>query len=245
MNPADEAVGKVLLVAEGDQTIGRAICEEAARQGWAVAVHSAVDREAARELVTSIRAQGGRAMSGVADLRQTAQVSRLLQDVEQELGPVVGLICDPGAATVQPMLQLDEKLWHETLDSNLLSVFLTIQAVLPGMIEAGFGRLILLSSMAAHTGGQVGAAYAASKAGAEGLMRYYAGQLSSHRITANSISLAVIENEVTRKLIPTTDHLPLGRMGTVEEVAATCAMLLNNGYMTGQTLHLNGGLHFG
>jgi 3-oxoacyl-[acyl-carrier protein] reductase len=124
----------------------------------------------------------------------------------------------------------------------LKSCFLVTQAVLPGMRARRWGRIVNLSSVAAHVGGVVGAHYAASKAGMLGLTHFYASRLAKEGITANAISPALIETEmVTANVNATSERIPIGRFGAVEEVADVAVMLARNGYITGQTLHVNGG----
>jgi 3-oxoacyl-[acyl-carrier protein] reductase len=128
------------------------------------------------------------------------------------------------------------------LTANLTSVFLLTQAVLPGMRLRSWGRLIMLSSIAAQTGGVIGPHYAASKAGMLGLVHSYANLLAKENITANAIAPALIETDMIRnnpKIQPTL--LPVGRFGTAEEVAQAVVLLATNGYITGQTINLNGG----
>jgi 3-oxoacyl-[acyl-carrier protein] reductase len=125
---------------------------------------------------------------------------------------------------------------------NLKSCFLVTQAVLPGMRARRWGRIINVSSVAAHVGGVVGAHYAASKAGMLGLTHYYASRLAREGITVNAISPALIETEmVTSNPHAVPDRIPLGRFGEEAEVADAALMLARKGYITGQTLHVNGG----
>jgi 3-oxoacyl-[acyl-carrier protein] reductase len=125
---------------------------------------------------------------------------------------------------------------------NLKSVFLMTQAVLPGMRARRWGRIINLSSVAAQTGGVIGPHYAASKAGMLGLTHSYASLLAPEGITANAIAPALIETDMLRDFPASAVHrIPVGRFGTVEEVAAVAVMLAQNGYITGQTVNVNGG----
>jgi 3-oxoacyl-[acyl-carrier protein] reductase len=121
---------------------------------------------------------------------------------------------------------------------------LVTQAVLPGMRSRRWGRLIHLSSVAAQLGGVVGPHYAASKAGIIGLSHAYANQLAKEGITSNAIAPALVETEmVTANLYASPDRIPIGRFGTVEETAEVAVMLARNGFITGQTINVNGGLY--
>jgi 3-oxoacyl-[acyl-carrier protein] reductase len=143
---------------------------------------------------------------------------------------------------VQTIEEVTESDWDELIAVNLKSCFLMTQAVLPDMRARRWGRIINLSSVAAHVGGVVGAHYAASKAGMLGLTHFYASRLAREGITVNTISPALIETEmVTTNLNATSDRIPIGRFGEVDEVAETALMLAGNAYITGQTLHVNGG----
>ena len=159
-----------------------------------------------------------------------------------ELGHIDILVNNAGIARVQTIDEITEKDWDELIAVNLKSCFLVTQAVLPGMRARRWGRIINLSSVAAHVGGVVGAHYAASKAGMLGLTHFYASRLAREGITVNAISPALIETEmVTANLNATPDRIPIGRFGAGDEVAEAALMLARNGYITGQTLHVNGG----
>ena len=141
-----------------------------------------------------------------------------------------------------PVDQITEQDWDEVLAVNLKSVFLVTQAVLPGMRATKWGRIINLSSVAAQTGGVMGPHYAASKAGILSLTHSYAALLAKEGITVNSIAPALIETEMIRDNPPARpDLIPAGRFGTVEEVADVVVLLASNGYITGQTINVNGG----
>ena len=135
-----------------------------------------------------------------------------------------------------------EKDWDEIIETNLKSAFLVTQAVLPEMRTKGWGRIVNMSSVAAQIGGVVGPHYAASKAGLIGLTHSYASLLSKEGITINTIAPALIATEmVIRNPSARLDLIPVGRFGTVEEVADVVVMLACNGYITGQTININGG----
>ena len=132
--------------------------------------------------------------------------------------------------------------WDEVVAVNLKSVFLVTQAVLPAMRAAKWGRIVNLSSVAAQTGGVVGPHYAASKAGIVGLTHSYAALLAKEGIAVNAIAPALIETEMVRgNPRARSELIPVGRFGMVEEVADVAVMLAANGYVTGQTINVNGG----
>jgi 3-oxoacyl-[acyl-carrier protein] reductase len=140
------------------------------------------------------------------------------------------------------MEEITEHDWDEILAVNLKSCFLVTQAVLPGMRARKWGRIINLSSVAAQVGGVVGPHYAASKAGMLGLTRYYAQRLTKEGITVNAIAPALVWSDMVAS-IPNVkpDRIPVGRFGEPAEVAEVAVMLARNGYITGQTLNVNGG----
>src|SRR5262249_18323613 len=141
-----------------------------------------------------------------------------------------------------PYEQITGHDWDEVIDANLKSCFLVTQAVLPGMRARKWGRIINLSSVAAHVGGVVGPHYAASKAGILGLTHFYASRLAKEGITVNAIAPALIETEmVTSNPNARPERIPVGRFGKVEEIAAVAVMLAGNAYLTGQTINVDGG----
>ncbi len=166
----------------------------------------------------------------------------MVRQVESQLGPVAILVNNAGITRPQPIDEITEQDWDEVLAVNLKSVFLVTQAVLPGMRAAKWGRIINLSSVAAQTGGVIGPHYAASKAGIQGLTHSYAALLAKEGITVNAIAPALIETDMMRDNPRATPALiPVGRFGTVDEVADVVVMLATNGYITGQTINVNGG----
>ncbi len=162
--------------------------------------------------------------------------------IERELGPVLLLVNNAGISRPQSLDQITEKDWDEILGVNLKSMFLVTQAVLPAMRKQRWGRILNLSSVAAQLGGVIGPHYAASKAGCHGLTHSYATLLAREGITVNAIAPALIETEmITSNPKARPDIIPMGRFGRVEEVAEVAVMLASNGYMTGQTISVNGG----
>jgi 3-oxoacyl-[acyl-carrier protein] reductase len=142
------------------------------------------------------------------------------------------------------MEKITEQDWDDVLDINLKSMFLVTNAVLPGMRARGWGRIVNLSSVAAQWGGVIGPHYSASKAGALGLTRSYASLLAKEGITVNAIAPALVETDMIRDIPGIRPAIiPMQRFGTVEEVAAVALMLVENAYMTGQTINVNGGCY--
>jgi 3-oxoacyl-[acyl-carrier protein] reductase len=162
--------------------------------------------------------------------------------VQRQLGPIGVLVNNAGIARPELVEHITEQSWEEVLACNLKSQFLVIQAVLPNMRIRQWGRIINLSSVAAQLGGVVGPHYAASKAGILGLTHYYAALLAKEGITVNAIAPALINTEmVTSNPKASQGLIPVGRFGTADEVAEVSVMLARNGYITGQTINVNGG----
>jgi 3-oxoacyl-[acyl-carrier protein] reductase len=234
--------GRVALITGANRGIGRAIALALGEAGADVAVNYRTHVGEAEEVARQIRDAGRRAIAVRADVSVAQEVARLLRTVEEALGSVEILVNNAGITRPQPIEEITEADWDELIAVNLKSAFLVTQAVLPGMRARRFGRIINLSSVAAQLGGVVGPHYAASKAGILGLTHGYAAILAKEGITVNAISPALVETEMVR-VNPNArpDLIPVGRFGAVEEVASVAVMLAGNGYMTGQTINVNGG----
>jgi 3-oxoacyl-[acyl-carrier protein] reductase len=173
-----------------------------------------------------------------ADVSQPADVLRLAATA----GKVDVLVNNAGIIRPQQIADITEQDWDQIVDGNLKVSFLMTQAVLPQMRERQWGRIINLSSVAAQLGGIVGPHYAAAKAGLHGMTHYYARHLAKEGITANVIAPALIATEMVRSNPNAkADLIPVGRFGECEEVADVAVMLAGNGYITGQTINVNGG----
>jgi 3-oxoacyl-[acyl-carrier protein] reductase len=238
----DELNGKVALVTGSSRGIGRAIALALAEAGAGVVVNYRNRSGEAQEAESRIRAMGRPCVTIQADVSIASEIDRMVRCAEAAIGSVDILINNAGIARPQPLEEITERDWDELIDVNLKSCFLVTQRVLPGMRARKWGRIVNLSSVAAQVGGIVGPHYAASKAGMLGLTRYYASHLAREGITANAIAPALIETEmVTANLNARPDRIPVGRFGDVSEVADVAVLLARNAYLTGQTIHVNGG----
>jgi 3-oxoacyl-[acyl-carrier protein] reductase len=155
------------------------------------------------------------------------------------------LVNNAGSALPQKWEEITEADWHTAVNNNLTSAFLMTQAVLPEMKARKWGRVINIGSGAARAGGVVGVHYTAAKAGMVGLTRAYAKAVVADGVTVNIVSPALIDTEMRVGDRAARERMiPMGRLGTVEECAEAVLLLVRNGYMTGQTLHLNGGMYY-
>ena len=238
----DTLNGKVALVTGSSRGIGRAIALALAAEGADVAINFVNRADEGNSAELEIRKLGRKCTSIQADVSIANDVKRLAKTTEERLGPVDILVNNAGIARPQPIDEITEEDWDQILVGNLKSCFLMTQAVLPAMRARKWGRIINLSSVAAQVGGVVGPHYAASKAGMLGLTRAYAQKLAAEGVTANAIAPALIDTDMVRNnLNARPDKIPVGRFGTSEEVADVAVMLAKNAYITGQTIHVNGG----
>src|SRR3954451_17742045 len=236
------------LVTGASRGIGRAIARRLAEDGHGVGVAYAASAEAAEQLAAEVLALGRRAIAAGADLADPAAADALVDTVEAELGPVDILVANAGVNT--PGRRVEEislEEWDRLHAVNLRAPFLLARRVLPGMARRGFGRIVLLSSVAAYTGGIIGAHYASSKAGLHGLAHSLSQQASGDGVTVNVVAPALIESDMlpggpdTRAAL--AESLPVGRLGRPEEVADLIAAVVRNGFLTNQSILLDGGRH--
>jgi 3-oxoacyl-[acyl-carrier protein] reductase len=234
--------GRVALVTGASGGIGAAIARRLAAAGAHVALAYGVGRERAEALRDEL---GGRAVAVGADLRDPAAPGELADAVEAQLGPVEVLVANAGMGERRTLDAVSLEDWDATLDVNLRAPFLLAQRTVPGMRERGWGRVLLMSSVAAATGGLVGPHYAASKAGLDGLVHFIAAREAAHGITANALAPALIEDTAMLPGDPgdLAERIPVRRLGRPDEVADLALAVLGNGYMTGQVIGIDGGMH--
>ena len=233
---------KIALVTGAASGIGKVIAIALAEAGAKVVINYHKRTDEAKKLEEAIRIQGGYAKAIQADVSDEAAVQSLFNNIKDSFGSVDILVNNAGINPSKPLEQITLADWQQTVSINLTSAFLVTQAAVPAMIEKGFGRIINISSIAAQTGGIIGPHYAASKAGLIGLTHSYASLLAKHNITANAIAPALIDTEmIQNKPNIKPDLIPLKRFGQPEEVSEVVLLLVKNGYISGQTINVNGG----
>jgi 3-oxoacyl-[acyl-carrier protein] reductase len=238
----EDLTGKVAIVTGSSRGIGRSIAMALAGAGVDVVVNYLSREAEARQVEAAILALGRKSASIQADVSHSDDVRRLVDEGGRRVGSADILVNNAGVTRLQPMDEITERDWDDLMAANLKSCFLMAQAVLPQMRARRWGRIINISSVAAQLGGVVGPHYAASKAGLHGMTHYYARYLAKEGITANVISPAlVLTDMLTSNPNAKPDLIPVGRFGQPEEVADVALMLAGNGYITGQTINVNGG----
>lgn len=237
------------LVTGSSRGIGKEIALALAQDGSDIIVNYKSSEAQANQVVKAVRAMGRNAVALKADLSSVAEIERLRQEIADRFdAPVSILVNNAGIAQRQSWQAVTEQDWDLTVNSNLKSAFFVTQAFLPQMIEHGWGRIVFIASIAARTGGIVGPHYAASKAGLLGLMHYFAQQGVEHGVTVNALAPGLIDTDMAKGLKEFVQRQgavnPMGRLGTPGEIAEACRFVTRSGFMTGQTIQIDGGIYF-
>ena len=236
--------GHIALVTGGSRGIGAAVSRALADAGADIAVNYRERADEAKALSERLREAGAHVIVVQADVSRADQVAKMVATVKSELGPIDILVNNAGIASTRGVDDLTETDFDQTIAVNLKSAFLCTQAVLPMMRERQWGRIVNISSGAARGAGAIGPHYNASKAGMEGLTRGYAARLVKEGITVNAVAPSLIETDMMKGQPNLLSRIPLGRFGQPEEVAKAVMMLIDNPYMTGQTVAMSGGMAF-
>lgn len=244
-------MGKVALVTGASRGIGRSIAETLAAAGYAVVVNFASRVEDADATVAAIGAGGGTAVAVRADVSDVAAVTRMFATVDERFGRLDALVNNAGIGRrIDRLTEIDDDTWRRTLAVNLDGAFYCMRAAIPRLAAGGGGRIVNISSGAAHTGGAIGAHYAASKAGMLALTAKAARELARAGIAVNAVLPSVIETEMLEAVAPDAAararvmaQLPIGRFGRAEEVARVVRFLVVEApdYLTGEFISLRGG----
>lgn len=240
--------GRTALVTGGARGIGRACCLRLARAGANVAVNYRSSEQAAQETAELVRETGVKTALVQADVSQTDDVERMISHVTAELGPVDLLVNNAGVFNFVSYRETTPELWRRTMDVNLTGVYLVTWAVLDGMIEREFGRIVNISSIAALRPRPMSIAYAVSKAGLVALTRSLSDAVAKHNVRVNAVAPGLIDTEILEGVDQATlDALiqatPIPRIGQPEEIANLVHYLLGeeSSFTTGQTIVASGG----
>ena len=239
---------KIALVTGASRGIGKAIAARLAADGLFV-VGTATSAEGAAAVADEL-ATGGAGV--VLRLEDESVVGEAVADIQSRYGAPLVLVNNAGVTRDNLLLRMSPAQWSEVVDANLTGIFRLTKPLLRGMMRARWGRIVNLSSVVGRMGNAGQANYAATKAGIEGFTRSLAQELGSRGITVNAVAPGFIDTDMTRELTESqrqamVDRTALGRMGKVEDVAAVVAFLVGEGaaYITGETVHVNGGLYTG
>lgn len=238
----------VALITGASRGIGRAIAEQLGKAGMTV-VGTATSENGANAISNYLQEAGipGRGM--IADVGDNESVSALIAAVEGELGVPGVLVNNAGITRDNLLMRMKPQEWEAVINTNLTSLYRVCKACVKGMTRARKGRIINISSVVGSSGNAGQSNYCASKAGIEGFTRSLAKEIGSRGITVNAVAPGFIDTDMTRDLpekqtAALLEQIPLGRLGQPEEIAAVVAFLASpaGGYITGETVHVNGGM---
>lgn len=241
--------GKVVLVTGASRGIGQAIAAALARQGATVAGTSTSEAGAAA-IQRTIAEAGGKGIGAVLNVNDAQQCEAVIATLQKQLGDVAILVNNAGVTRDNLLVRMKDEEWDSIMETDLKSVYRLSRLLLRSMMKARYGRIINITSVVGATGNAGQTNYAAAKAGIIGFSKSLAREVGSRNITVNCIAPGFIDTDMTRALSQAQrdaliGQIPLGRLGSPEDVAATAAFLASPAadYMTGCTLHVNGGLY--
>ncbi|MDG2287026.1 MAG: SDR family NAD(P)-dependent oxidoreductase, partial [Alphaproteobacteria bacterium] len=234
------------------QNIGRGIALTLARDGATIAVNGRANQAAVDETVQAVRDAGGTALGCIADVSNPDAVEAMIDQVKADLGGIDIVVTNAGLRRQTPFLEMSFTEWREILSVALDGAFILARAAAPLMVERGGGSIVALSGVSHRVGTLDRCHVSASKAGLEGLIRALSRELAPHGITCNCVAPGAVDTvrgaaAGARPTDMAARNIPVGRVGTVDEIAAMVRHLVGpaGGYITGQTIHMNGGTFLG
>ena len=240
---------QVALVTGASRGIGAAIAQALGEEG-AIVIGTATTAGGAKNINASLKAAGIKGLGIALDVNNSAQIDAVLKEVNEKYGDISILVNNAGITKDTLLMRMDEADWDAVISTNLSSVYRMSKAVLRPMMKARTGRIISISSVVGHMGNAGQTNYAAAKAGMTGFTKSLASEVGSRNITVNCISpgfiatdmTAELPEEITKQMLA---RIPAGRLGSVNEIAATVAFLASPSaaYITGETIHVNGGMY--
>ena len=242
---------RVAVVSGAGSGMGLAISRRLAREGHAVALLD-LSGDAVEEAAAELRSEGASTIAAGVDVSNRTAVDDAFARVRTELGPIAIMVTSAGIDKFERFTEISAESWDRMLAVNLTGTFHCVQAAVPDMLDAQWGRIVTISSSSAQSGAARMAHYVASKGGVVGLTKALALELAPHGITVNTIPPGFIDTAMTRRAesrgdLPNLDAIiartPVRRAGTADDIAAACAFLCSDeaGYITGQALNVNGG----
>ena len=240
---------QVALVTGASRGIGAAIAQSLGEAG-AIVIGTATTAGGAENINASLKAAGIKGLGIALDVNNSAQIDAVLKEVNEKYGDISILVNNAGITKDTLLMRMDEADWDAVISTNLSSVYRMSKAVLRPMMKARTGRIISISSVVGHMGNAGQTNYAAAKAGMTGFTKSLASEVGSRNITVNCIApgfiatdmTAELPEEITKQMLA---RIPAGRLGSVNEIAATVAFLASPSaaYITGETIHVNGGMY--
>ena len=240
---------QIALITGASRGIGRAIALKLGQDG-ATIIGTATTQEGAENISRYLDEAGIKGIGLVLNVNNINQIKIVIEEIIEKFGDITILVNNAGITRDNLLVRMKDVEWDETLDTNLKSIFLLSRSVLRAMMGGRYGRIVNLSSVVGATGNMGQANYAAAKAGIFGFSKSLAREVGSRNITVNCVAPGFIDTDMTRLLTEKQkqyliQHIPIGRLGQPEEVASAVAFLVSPaaGYITGTTLHINGGMH--
>ncbi len=251
MSDNETLQGEIALVTGASRGIGRAITLALGAQG-ATVIGTATSEKGATAIRDTLKENGVKGAGMVLDVTEQTSIEALLADIQAQFGILSILVNNAGITRDNLLMRMKDDEWNDIIDTNLTSVFRLSKAVLRGMMKARKGRIISISSVVGVAGNAGQTNYAAAKAGLIGFTKSLAREVGTRGITVNAVAPGFIDTDMTRALVDAQKtmllkDIPLGRLGLPEEIAASVVFLASPkaAYITGNTLHVNGGLYMG